>query len=148
LAKHNNKWLKVVTYLFGVSVILLLAVGLIAWRIFSDVIVVEGQLHSAVRTIDELSKRLEKTEKNVQDVKDTTDKAEDERKSASTVQLVPEEDPTKAQKAPIKVRIIPPKAPPNAGAGKKPSPPPSTIELPLPVKDAVKLPPKDSGEDE
>ncbi len=75
--------------------------------------------------IQDVQKQTEKTDKAVAEVKEQT------QEPATKVELVPEMDPKKAKRAPIKVRITP-KPPVSASAGASAAPAPSAVEVPLP----------------
>jgi hypothetical protein len=142
LALRNNKWQKTLAYLFALAVLILLAVGILAWEIFGNVTVVEGNMGRSIREQRELTKDVKalvaqqkKTDEKLDDAKEALDEK-------PTIELVPEKDPEKAKDAPLKVRIVPPKA------SKKdkpddphpPAPTQTAVEVPLPVKDVKAVP--------
>lgn len=136
LAKHNNKCLRIAIGLFVFAIVLMAIVIVMVAKTLNDVAVVESRLNTAAKSIDDNSRRLSSAEGTLKDIKSSTDKADEDRESQPKIQLVPEEDPRKAVDAPIKVRIVPPPAPtetvtPSISA---------TVEVPLPVKDAVTVP--------
>jgi hypothetical protein len=133
LAKKNSRLLRVVVLMFLGSVVVLLAVGALAWTIFNDVRVVEERMGQTVVKVDQMVEVQRLTDVKLDDAKKELDKQ-------PKVELVAEQDPEKAKDAPIKVRITPPKNPGKAGSGKKPSHSPAptqkAVEVPFPVKDA------------
>lgn len=143
LARHNNKWLRGVAGLFVVCLTLVFGVLLVVAKTMSDVKVVGQRLNIAVTNIEALADRLSTTERKLQQVKESTDKADVDRESQPRIELVAERDPNKARAAPIRVRITPPAFLPES-SGSSPVPTQSAVEVPLPVKDVVRVLP-DSG---
>lgn len=146
LSKYNNKLLKTVARLFALAVLILIAVGLLAWKIFDGVALVEGNLNKSIREqrklVDDVNALLEQAKKT----DDKLDDAKEALDSQPKVELVAENDPEKAKEAPIKVRIIPPKNPAAGDTGEPSKAPPTAtqtaVEVPLPVKDVKTVPPE------
>jgi hypothetical protein len=139
LAKHNNKCLRFAIGLFLFAIALMIVVLIMVWKTLNDVAIMERRLDSATVSIQDNTTRLSSTETTLKEIKSSTDKADEDRQTQPRIELVPEDDPHKAISAPIKVRITPPASP------AEPDPTSSAVEVPLPVKDAVKVPP-DSGD--
>jgi hypothetical protein len=89
---------------------------------------VQKDLAEVTKDLRELVEHARKTREDVADIKE--DQADD-----PEVQLVAETDPIKARRAPVKVRITPRKPSKRPGSA-RPSPPPTTsaVELPIPRK--------------
>jgi len=139
LAKSNSRMLRLVIVLFLGCVLLLLAVGGLAYLIFKDVVTVEQSMGQSVSRQEELVRDVKSLVAQAKKTDIKLDDAKEALEARPSVELVPEDDPEKAKEAPIKVRIIPPKNPKEPEAGKKPdSPAPvqTAVEVPLPVKDA------------
>lgn len=136
MAKHNNLWIRVVTALFVVALILIAAVFGLAWKTLEDMSKLERQLSATTIKLDTVASELQK-------VKESTDAADVDREGQTRIELVPEPDPKKALEAPIKVRISPPVVP---ATSEHPAATGGSVEVPLPVKDVVVAIPKDSGE--
>ncbi len=136
LAQHNNWWIRVVLILFIGALVLIIAVFGLALTTLRDMARLERQLHDTTLKLDAMASE-------VSHVKESTDKADEEREGQTRVELVPEGDPAKAAEAPIKVRISSPASP----TGKEhPDAANAAVEVPLPVKDVVVTVPKDSGD--
>lgn len=139
LAEHNNKWLRVVAYLFALAVLLLLVVGLLAWEIFGDVVTVEHSLSEAVTDVKQVVRDQKNLLQQQKKTDDKVDELKDDQDEKSKVELVPEDDPEKAKDHPIKVRIITPKRPEESDGGVPPTTTQTAVEVPLPVKDVKKV---------
>lgn len=140
LAKSNSKMLRLVIILFLGCVLLLLAVGGLAYLIFEDVVTVEQNMGKSISRQEELVGDVKKLMAQAKKTDTKLDDAKEALEARPSVELVPEDDPEKAKDAPLKVRIIPPKNPKGPGPGEKPEHPPAptqtAVEVPLPVKGA------------
>ena len=141
LAQHNNNRLGAVTWLFVLCLLLLLVTLSVAWKTLSDVSSVERRLDVAVKDLNELSKQVASAEVQIRQVRESTDRATEERDSQPRIELVTEPDPKKAKDAPIKVRITPPTHPTASETHIVRAVP---VEVPLPKESIVHSP--DSGE--
>lgn len=102
-----------------------------------------GRIDESVNKLADMQKKVEDLVGDVEDVKDTTDETQkkvdevrEEQDAKPQLELVPETDPVKARRAPVKLRVkAPVKANPDAGlSGQKTVPsstPPSVAEIPL-----------------
>ena len=126
LAKYNNKYLRLTIGLFVFAIALMLGVLGIVWTTLNDMAVMEEGIQGNTR-------RLSSTEHTINAIKNSTDKADEDRENQPRIELVTENDPKKAVEAPIKVRITPPVVPDPVSSS-------STVEVPLPIKGVVKVP--------
>lgn len=143
LAKKNSRMLRLVVLMFLVSAVVLLAVGGLAWAIFSDVRVVERGMSSSVTKQDQMIEDVKELVKSQKDTKTAVDDAKQAQDEKATIEIVPEEDPEKAKKAPLKLKYTPGKKPTKKGdkpdGPHLPAPTQTAVEVPLPVKDAKVL---------
>jgi len=102
----------------------------------SSMMVENKELHNDLeqtnRELRELLRLAKETNKTVEDI-------EEEQDSKTQLELVPETDPVKAKKAPVKLRVLPPvKVEQDASAAKKmssaPAKKPKPVDIPLSAK--------------
>lgn len=140
LTKKNSRLLRLVVLLFLAAVLLLLVVGFLAYFIFGGVGLVENNLNRSIQKQDQLVSDVRKLVEQQKKTDDKVDAIKEDQEEQPKVEIVAEQDPEKAKDVPFKVRITPGKKPDKEDATEPATPPTqTTVEVPLPVKDAKTL---------
>lgn len=139
IAKNNQRVIWALLVFFAFLVALIVIEALILNSLVTRIEQMSARLDQNMTKLESVEQRAVKTDEKVAEVKAAADAVAEKEASEPQLVVVPETDPKKAAKNPLKLRVTQPKtATPRASVSASSSMPPvpTTVEVPLQVKDA------------
>lgn len=150
LARGNQLVLRILGIFLALVITLLAGCVWALWELSMQVRVTQYEVAGCGDKLDEVKERSKETAEDVEEVKTKAEELAVETAKQPKVEIVPEQDPVKARRAPLKVRVTQPHpvprpapAPPFTMTPPPPPAPPASdvvIEAPIFVKDAEVVP--------